>query len=531
MLADLKRSNAKQWQLVKDEHTHCGGNCPRRAGKTYAAVMAALITGEAKPGAISLIISLNKTQLRRLYWDGGPSGIWALARKYDLKLEFNHTTLRWVHPNGSYGLLLGAEDDEQMDVLRGLEADLYIIDEAQAFPPARLDKLLTQVIEPQRASRKGKIILLGTPGYIPAGPFWRATCPRALDSQKRPYLVAYGRTDAHGRDLRKDRLWSHHHWTLQDNTALPHQWEEALITKAKQGWDDNHPVWRAEYLGEWTDTADGLVFRYGELRGRSELNWRPNCTAKNPSGLPVEGGPWRFIAGLDIGFEDATALVLAAYSPKLRQLRHVWDYSAKHLLVDDLAALIHDTEQRFCGGARIECIYADTGGLGKMLVETLIASHGFPIERAEKREKFDHIELLNSAFARGEVLVIENTVLEDQLLHVSWDLRGGSREEMAHAGRLREDPSVANDVADAFLYCFRGSLHRFGAAPMAEYLPDYGTPEWVRAWEKEQLRRARAEKPGRVLTNSLPPAPWFARPALQRRGEWIPSTPRSSRRS
>ncbi len=527
MLVDLKKSNEKQYHLVRDDHTHCGANCPRRAGKTFAAVMAALITGEAKPGAITIIISLNKTQLRRLYWDGGPSGIWALARKYSLNLEYNNTFLRWTHANGSYGMLLGAEDEEQMDVLRGLEADLYIIDESQAFPAARLEKLLTQVIEPQRASRQGKIILLGTPGYAAAGPFWRATCPAAVDGEKRRYLVPYGQKDPHGRDLRKARLWSHHHWTLRDNTALPHQWEEALITKEKNGWDDSHPVWRSEYLGEWTETSEGLVFRYGELRGTGKLNWTPSRTAKNPTGLPPEGAPWRLVGGLDIGFEDATALVIAGYSPTLRQLRHVWDHSQKHLLVDDLADLIRETYERF---GSIERIFADVGGLGKMLVESLIHRHGFPIERADKREKYDHIELLNSAFRRGEVLVIEGTELEDQLLHAVWDLRNGTKDQLAREARLREDPSVPNDVSDAFLYLFRGSNHLFGSAS-PEHLPEVGTPEWVRRWEKEQLRRARAEKPAVAAPNTLPRVPWFARSAFQSRGQWIPTTPRSSRAS
>src|SRR5690606_37890568 len=112
-----------------------------------------------------------------------------------------------------------------------------------------------------------------------------------------------------------------------------------------------------------------------------------------------------------------TAFVICAYSSRLRQMRVVADYSKQHMLVPDIADMIYEAQRRF---GPIEKIYADAGNLGKMVVETLVREHGFPIERADKREKYDHIELLNAAFARGEVLIIEGTVLENQLLTVCW---------------------------------------------------------------------------------------------------------------
>lgn len=505
--------------------------CPRRAGKTFAAVVAALVTGEAKPHAISIIISLNKAQLRRLYWDG-PTGLQALARKYKVSLEFYSHSLKWVHQNGSYGYLLGADDDEQLEVLRGLEADLYVIDECQAFPPAKLQKLLTSIIEPQRASRQGKVLLIGTPGYLAAGPFWQATCPDAVDSQGRKYLVYAGQLDPHGRDVRKSRLWSFHHWTLQDNTAMPHQWEEALITKAQNEWPDDHATWLAEYMGYWTLTGTGLVYRYASERGSGRLNWTPQRTFKNPTGLPEEGAPWRLVGGLDIGFEDATAFVVAGYSAKLRQLRHVWDHSQPHLLVDELADLIKRTYQQF---GSIERIFADVGNLGKMVVETLIQRYGFPIEKADKREKFDHIELLNSAFSRGEVLIVEGTMLHEQLLKNAWDLKDGTKDQLARAGRLREDPSVPNDSTDAMLYLYRGSLHHFGRE--AERAPpEFGTPEWMIAREKAALRAARQKfaqaSDAKLGDNRFTNAPLEVQRALTRDKErWTPPAPKTSRRS
>jgi len=492
MLADIKRVNPKQHALITDPAPYSAGICPRRAGKSYAGAAAALITGEAQPGAISIIISLNLKQLKRLYWSGAPSGLFTLARQYGLNLEWQHSMLRWEHENGSIGYLLGAEDEEQLEVIRGLEADLYLIDECKSFAPSRLQKLITEIITPQRATRQGRVILIGTPGNVLQGPFYEATCPDARDRDGKRLNVDYVK-GAKG----VGRTWSRHHWTLEDNKARPHQWDEALVTKAQAGGvllrDVRHP-------------GDGPPM----------LLLAVAVDTRVAAGLPEEGAPWRLIGGLDIGFEDKTAFVIAAYSSKLRELRHVYDFSKDHMIVDDVGDVIAEAIERF---GNIEKIFADTGNLGKMVVATL-QRRGLPIEAAEKREKFDHIELLNSAFARGEVKVIENTTLEEQLLADAWDLSKGTREELARQGRLREDDAIANDAADAFLYLYRGSLHQFGwNTPEAKPVP--GTPEWVIQWERDQLALARRADPDQHRINTRQ-APHGVIRALQR-GQWLPT--------
>jgi hypothetical protein len=527
MLADLTATNPKAAAMVLDPSPHVAAICPRRAGKTYAGVLAALITGEAKPGSISLIISLNLKQLRRLYWAGGPSGLFTIARKYGLNLEFNNTSLRWEHENGSIGYLLGADDDEQLEVIRGLEADLYLIDECKSFNPVVLDKLIEDIIDPQRATRKGRVIMIGTPGFIMAGPFYQATCPAATfelktdaGAVKARYSVDFGTSDPHGRD--GIEVWSRHHWTLQDNTAMPHQWVEALKKKKAKGWDDADATWQREYLGMWTATSEGLVFRYFAERANGRCIWQPDPTPENPTGLPEDGAPWRLVAGLDIGYEAPTAFVVAAYSSRLRQLRVIADYSHSHMLVPDIADMIMRAQAKY---GPIERIYADVGNLGKMVVETLIREYGFPLERADKREKYDHIELLNAAFAKGEVLIVPNTQLEVQLLTNCWDLRDeakGTRDSLARRGKLREDDSIPNDSTDALLYLFRGSLHHFGWT-QAPATPEPGSPEWRHAWEKAQLAAARREfvQTDARVTNALPKPPTFLRRALTR-NPWSP---------
>ncbi len=529
MLKALEDNNPKSAAMVRDPAPHIAGLCPRRAGKSFAAAAAAVITGEAKPGSIVVIISLNLKQLRRLYWKGGASGLYALDKQFGLNLDFNSSYLRWEHENGSIGYLLGAEDDDQLEVIRGMEADLYIIDECKSFAPSVLNTLIDDIIDPQRMSRDGRLMLIGTPGFIRSGPFYQATCSHAYDDKdpdRKPYMLPYGTKDPWGRTAVDDLLWSCHSWTLQENRAKPKQWADAQRKKRNKRWADDHPTWRREYLGEWVDGGAGLVFRYGVEKDTGHVTWFPQVAKGNAAGLPAEGAPWRLIGGLDFGYEAPTAFVVAAYSARTRQLRHVVDISRRHMLVPDIADMITDIQDQY---GPIERIFADAGNLGKMVVETLARQYGFPIEKAEKREKLDYIEIINGAFSRGEIQVIPNTPLERQLLTVAWALGDEDEDEMmelARKGKLKEDDNIPNDSTDAFLYLYRGSLHHFGIRD-EEDRPTEGTPEWFEHWEAEQLRKVRAQLAKEdAMTrgrSAIKTAPRHIRRALEK--QWrIPTT-------
>jgi hypothetical protein len=492
ILEALGRTNPHQQALAVDPNPRVGGICPRRSGKTYGGAATALITCEAKPGAIVVVICLTLKQLRRNWWLGATSGITNLAQKYGIPISTNSSELRWEHENGSIGYLLGAESLEQMEYLRGMEADLYIIDEAGSFAPMVLQHLLDDILEPQRASRRGRIMMIGTPSAVISGPYYEGS---NLDWVKRDDA---GNIIKHGCLLtdqepelgftRRDYV-SLHKWTMEDNGAQPWLWEEAQAFRKLKGWAEDHPTWRREYKGEWVNDGTGLVYRYLASKNEGKaVNWEPVRTMANPTGLPQELGPWHLVFGLDLGFEDPTALVVAAYSETAQELRHVWDYTEEHLLEPDVRALLDRTIRRF---GMPDMIFADTSNLSKMLVETFRQRYGYPVERAERAEKNDHIELLNADLVTGKVKVIAGTNLETQLASVPWDLSKGDKKELAHKGKLVEDKKVPNDLTDAFLYLYRGCLHHF--ARSVEKGPEPGTPEWEETREKKALARARAQ--------------------------------------
>lgn len=489
ILKDLRGTNPAQADVLIDNNYYCSACCPRRSGKTYCAVCAALVTGESKPYAITLIISLNLKQLKKIYWDGGPSGLHTLNRKFNVGLEFNSADLKWTHRNGSIGYLMGTDKPEQVEQFLGLEADLYIIDECKSFAPGVLEDLLENKIEPQRSSRKGKVLMIGTPGSILTGPFYRATCPTAVDDEGRPYLVPFKKKDPYGRATRD--LWSFHKWTLQDNIAKDHQWEDALRRKNNKKWADDEPIWLREYLGQWAVSSDGLVSRYLLEKSTGRVTWTPERTPTNPTGLPEDKGPWRLLAGLDLGFESDTSLVIAAYSTRFKELRHVDDVSLNHLLPDDVGELVLEKQRQY---GKFEKIYVDHGNNGgAMLLNMLIQKYGLPAEKSIKTEKYDGIELQNSGFARGEIKIIEHTELENQLSSVQWDLENDSKPNLARNGKLKIDRKCKKDAFDAFLYLYRGAMHHYATDREAPKIPDYGTPEWAKKFNEMELERYRKQ--------------------------------------
>ena len=498
----LEGANPKQRALILDAAYYLGAVCPRRSGKTFGVVSKALYLGEAKAGSRILIISLTLKSTIENYWSGAPGGLWAQNAKYDLGLKFNSTAHTWIHPNGSRGILAGAETKADVEKLRGAaaEADLVILDECKSFAPALLEDLIENVVEPGLMTRNGQLLMVGTPGSIPLGPFYNATCllarvpaPTQADPNAvRPTCILWNeRTDPGPayRDLHPDDfgdLYSLHTWTIQDNEAVPGQWQRALSTKRRRGWSDDHPTWRREYLGEWVSDASDLVYAFARMRATGACLWHPEDAEIGSTGLPEGAGPWHMLMGLDLGFVDDSALVLVAYSETINELRHVYDFKAPGLDAQSFAEIVLDTIGAF---GLPEMIVADVGGGGsKMIIEMLNARYGLSIQAANKREKQDHIELMNGDFLADRIKIIPGSDLDHELCGLQWDLSNDSKTILARTGRLREDPSCPNHLCDALLYIWRFSYHYFAQAAAGAF--EVGTEDWWAQEEQRQIERA-----------------------------------------
>lgn len=498
----LAGANEVQRDLIVDASTYLGAVCPRRSGKTYAVTSKALHLGESRPGSRVLIISLTLKSTVENYWSGAPGGLWSQNARYDLGLKFNTTAHTWVHPNGSRGMLAGAETKADIERLRGAaaEADLVILDECKSFAPLLLEDLIENVVEPGLMTRSGQLLMVGTPGSIPLGPFYAATCllsrtpsPTPDDPNRvRPTCIPWRDRAAPGpayRDIPDDEfgdLFSLHTWTIQDNTAVPGQWARALSTKRRRGWSDDHPTWRREYLGEWVSDASDLVYAFARAKSEGKCTWRP-LDDQGITGLPEKDGPWHLLLGLDLGFVDDSAMVLAAYSEQLRELRHVYDFKAPGLDAQAFAEEVLDIIAQY---GQPEMIVADVGGGGsKMIIEMLNQRYGLSIQPASKRDKQDHIELLNGDFLADRVKIIPGSDLDHELCGLQWDLSANSKVILSRTGRLREDPACPNHLCDALLYLWRFSYHFYATARDAQVTREQDPDAWWRLEESRQMER------------------------------------------
>lgn len=495
----LEGCNPVQRNLIEDPSKFKSGLCPRRAGKSYCATAYALYLGEKFPGSRVLIIGLTLKAAKENYWSHAPGGIQALDLKYELGLEPNYAEVSWTHTNGSVGFLAGAETAADLERLRGskVEVDLVVIDEAKSFAPERLRELIMDVLLPGLMTRNGTICMIGTPGSIPLGPFFEATSENSVDALGLPTCIPWARrTEAKYKALTTEDedgdvvpRWSTHHWTLADNLAKKHQWDRAKINKKMQGWDDKHPVWRREYLGEWVEDASELVYAYAGIRPTGRVTWHPD-RSEHPHGLDPQEGPWHMLLGVDLGYEDDFALVVAAYGEHSKELRHIWDWKSPHMTVDDMERKIKEAERAY---GPFESIIVDAGALGKTILETFL-SHGIAAIPADKHEKYDYIELLNSDFRAGRLKILPDSELHHELCALQWDLSMHSKERLIRTGKLRESPDCANHLCDALLYLWRYSYHSLSEPREAPPPPKYSPEWWAQKVEREKREAERASQ-------------------------------------
>jgi len=130
--------------------------------------------------------------------------------------------------------------------------------------------------------------------------------------------------------------------------------------KHSKGWADDNPVYLREWCGRWVRSDDSLVYRYH--------------SHNIVDGLP-DDHDFEYILGVDLGYHDATAFVVMAYSRDLPHVFIVDCHKQSKMLPTDIAERISDLADEY----DFNRIVADTGGLGKSIVEEFKVRYGLPI--------------------------------------------------------------------------------------------------------------------------------------------------------
>ena len=453
----------KQNDVADDPNRFKAVICGRRSGKTTGVLTIALERCLMKANSQWVICGLTRPSIKRVYW----RTVKKLNEDLDLQLSFNETDLTVEFPNHSVIFFAGAENASEIEKLRGNAFDGVIIDECKSFNLLVFSELIEDVIRPALADRQGTLIIIGTPGRELTGTFyeatqWPAQATKGPDGKLYPKNVRF-KSPGWSEDV---GVWSSHHWSAKENQGNPGIWKEFLKFKANNGWADNHPVWRREYLGLWVVDTSHLVFRFN-----------PESNTWDLTELPA-GHEWNFVLGLDPGYDDSFAFVVLAYSRTHPNLYEMASHKLPKINITTAAKFIKALEAEW---GWFEVMTGDRAGLGKAIFAELAEIHDIYIERAEKGEKEDFVELINDDLDQLRFFVKKHSPLAEEMVMHKWVIKGGKR---------KDSDDTENDACDALIYAFRWCDHkRYKAAknPVGKFTDEY----WAE-YEAEMVRKADA---------------------------------------
>jgi hypothetical protein len=373
-------------------------------------------------------------------------------------------------------MLGGAATKADVDRFRGLAFHEIGIDECSSFRPALLEWLVDRVLAPRLGDFRGVLWLASTPGHIQRGIFYEAN--RIGSKMGTPIAEQDGPVKG----------YSTHHWSLQDGApfveALANAWAEALETKQRNGWDDSHPTWQREYLGNDANDDSEAVFKYRPHTddGADWNQWDPKKDEHGFALLPehLQGQTIFYAWGVDPGIRDPFGLVVFAWSPHdpTKTLYQVYEFSQKEMYAERAAQLFRGVNPKT--GTPTADYIAPTSIIGRLgwpsvkvadmannlaLFAELKKVYGLFFTEAKKRDKHASTELFNGDLLAGRIKILKGSNLELQLMTLQWDVDD--------LGGIHEDTAARNDLADAALYARAEAthLHSSQAAAKDPYFP------------------------------------------------------------
>lgn len=503
LIAGLREKLPVQWI---DESFECQKNVlldesrficivgPRRMAKSNTVFRKIAKRSERYPkgkqGAMSLYVGLTQGQARRFFWEPAVKAVLEQVGILN-KCKLNESEMTCAFPNGHILYCMGMESQDKIrERARGGGFATVAPDEAATFAGA-LDTIVTDIVLPATADVLGTIMLTGTPGYVKAGIFHRAT---GMELHNRVGVERWVYTDKP-----TATEWSCHRWTGSENpymkTQLEHEIKRQLSINPRIM---DTPSYQRETLGLWVKDDSKFCYRYAP--GRNDYMALPD--------LPKSG--WHHVLALDLGFRpDPCAFVILAWHDHSPVLYIREAFEKLEMFDSDIVAKVHEYEAKY---GRFDRYIID--GAELRTVEEMRKRDNIPWEATPKTGKAEMIELMNDSWLLGNIKVHETatawghinddlkTSMVEELCALTWDLKALDR------GERKENPGAQNHSLDGALYGFRACYQYLSEIP--EKKPAYGSDEFHKAEEAEiwQRRRDALEKQRRNAQGDEVPDPW-----------------------
>lgn len=421
----------EQLDYIHDSALFKAALCTRRAGKTSAVAAEMAVDSQRYPGRVQAYCGLTKDSAQACIWHPDrDTGLEPLLDKYGIEYSFLKVPKVVEFANGSTIKFLGIDaTPQEMKKSLGGKVHRVVFDECQDYKQD-VSKLIYEVFEPAATdyvNRGGGFIeMCGTPGEQMGEHLW--------------WLIT--KHDESGNPA-TDRLdgWKVHEWSMASNPWMRDQFHARREEKRRRNPEfEQDPGYRRQWLGKWVLELDTVVYRYDEKR--NALTDQNLCEQLlNP--MPGQRR-WTYVLGADLGYVDASAFVVCAYSPTDHTFYVVESEKVTHTPISKLGKMMQDYVARF----GVEQIVIDAGGgAGKLTAMSFAEDFGLPIVPAEKLGKENTVGRMNSDFLGGRVKVIVEKNAE--LIREWQTLRLDER--LRRKGEWKEAEKHQNHGADACL--------------------------------------------------------------------------------
>lgn len=385
------------------------------------------------PDSLSRYFALTRDSAKDIMWNV----LQEMDDRFKLGATFTEFNLTMRLPNNSKLRLYGADMKNFTKRLKGAKSPAVAIDEAQDFNE-HISVLVDDVLTPTLADYPNSwLALTGTPGPIPRGLFYDVT-----EKSVAGYSI--------------------HKWSLYQNPYLPNAQEFVDKLKERKKWDDRNPTYLREYKGIWVLDLESLLVRYSaDLNGYNTL--------------PILH--WNYILGVDIGFKDADALAVIAWSEGSPDVYLVEEVITKGQDITSLSQQIELLVKKY----DIAKIVIDAGALGKKIAEEIRRRKHIPVQAADKTRKSENVAFLNDYLRLGKFKAKADSRFASDSYQLQID------HDKTTPDRLVVKKGFHSDIIDAVLYAFKESPAFTYQKPVEK--PKYGTKEWAEA-EVTDMERA-----------------------------------------
>jgi len=426
----------------------------RRCGKTWGALGSFFTEAMMFPNSHYRYVMLTQDQVRDVIWPVAHE----IIDEYGIDAVILDDALKIRFPNKSMIHGYGADKKGWMGRMKGIRNRGACIDEAGEFSrPADLEELINVVLRPTLVDDRGTLWLQGTPGKWKQGVFYDVT---ATDKETG---VAVGTGRLHG--------WDVFNWGAAHNPKMAEQFMETMdqIRREHPGVNIMKiPSILREWFGRWEEDDSNRVYHVDPTRNRYPGPW---LREKHPNA--------RFVGGIDLGWNDPSAILVGADEPETDCWYPLEAYKKSEAPLDWVVQHVKRLELKYPGIVWV-CDPAK-----KQLMMELQLRCDIYIEAAEKHDKGDWVTLQNRDWDAGKIKVVnfDESLLVEEAVDLRWVRRP--------SGKVEEMPGLPNDVCDAHLYAYRKAMH-FRHKEAVE-LPAVGSPEyWAR--EAAKMRKLAIQK-------------------------------------